>query len=163
MRTSKRLLCVLAVGCLGALAHASAAAACAGANVEASDQSPPAIEDSLLCLINERRTAAGLGPVTPNPKLHQAAAHHSNDMVANGYFAHDAPSGESFIDRITAAGYMKGARSWMVGENLIWGSGEFGTPKSMVQAWMESPAHRANLLRGRFHEIGIAAERGTPS
>jgi uncharacterized protein YkwD len=67
------------------------------------------------------------------------------------------------VDRIESAGYMRGARSWLVGENLVWGSGELSTPANLVRAWMESPAHRANMLRGRFKEIGIGVQRGTPN
>jgi hypothetical protein len=83
-------------------------------------------------------------------------------MVADGYFAHDTPSGVSFIDRIVATGYTRGASYWLVGENLVWGSYSLSTPASMVQAWMDSPAHRANIMRSPFREIGIAAVRGTP-
>jgi uncharacterized protein YkwD len=153
-----------ACGCAAALiaAPAASAADCAGQDLRIDEQSAAEVESSVLCLINDQRASAGLGAVSPNSKLRDAAAHHSNDMVSGGYFAHTSPSGESFIDRITATGYMQGARSWLVGENLVWGSGELGTPASMVQAWMDSPPHRANLLRSQFREIGIAAVAGTP-
>ena len=90
------------------------------------------------------------------------AARHSNDMVQNGFFGHTSPAGSTFIDRIMATGYTRGARSWLVGENIVWGSGGLSTPASMVEAWMESPPHRANLLRGRFREIELSGARGTP-
>jgi uncharacterized protein YkwD len=159
-----RILAVLAIAACAALAHAPVASAsdCAGSEIEADDQSTAEIEASVLCLINERRAGAGLGPVTLNSKLAQAASKHSNDMVSNGFFSHTSPSGGTFIDRITSTGYMKGARSWLVGENLVWGSGNLGTPASMVEAWMESPPHRANLMRGRYREIGLSGVRGTP-
>ena len=159
---------------LGALAIASAcallpaaapaaASSCAGAETETADQMTATVEQSVLCLINQRRAEAGIGPVRLNPKLGQAAARHSNDMVRTGFFAHTSPEGATFIDRIATTGYMRGARSWLVGENLVWGSGGLSTPASMVKAWMKSPPHRANLLRGRFREIGLSAARGTPS
>ena len=50
---------------------------------------------------------------------------------------------------------MRGARSWTVGENLAWGSGTRSTPREIVNAWMKSPGHRANILQRRFREIGI--------
>ena len=58
---------------------------------------------------------------------------------------------------------MRGARSWLVGENLVWGTGRLSTPASMVAAWMDSPPHRANLLRSRFREIGLSGVLGTPN
>ena len=164
MSPRSRLAAVLGITMLGALGAAAPAAAshCPGAAVYAAEQSTGQIEESLHCLINERRAEGGLGSVRVEYRLRAAAERHSQDMVANGYFAHDAPSGASFIDRIVATGYTRGVSSWVVGENLVWGSYSLSTPESMVQAWMDSPAHRANLMRGRFRELGIAAVRGTP-
>ena len=84
-------------------------------------------------------------------------------MVSQGYFEHTSPAGVTFIDRIAATGYTQGARSWVVGENLVWGTGPLSTPAShWSPSWMNSPPHRENLLRARFREIGIAAVAGTP-
>ena len=165
MSSRGRLLATLAVGCVGALAAAPAEAAstCADAESPASGQSVGQVERSVHCLVNQERTKAGIAQVRPNKKLGSAASRHSNDMLSGGFFSHTSPAGDSFIDRITATGYMRGARSWLVGENLVWGSRERSTPASMVAAWMDSPTHRANLLRSRFREIGISAVRGTPS
>jgi hypothetical protein len=57
---------------------------------------------------------------------------------------------------------MHGARSWTVGENLVWGNGPLSTPQALVTAWMNSPPHRENLLRPAFRELGVAALVGTP-
>jgi len=83
-------------------------------------------------------------------------------MISEGYFEHTSPSGLTFIDRIDDTGYMHGARSWQVGENLVWGTGPLSTPLALVAAWMNSPPHRENLLGPAFREIGIAAVAGTP-
>jgi uncharacterized protein YkwD len=144
-------------------APAAASADCAGAEVESVDQNTVALEASILCLINEERANSGVGPVRLNAKLAQAASRHSNDMVSQGFFSHTSPNGSSFISRITSTGYMKGARSWLVGENLAWGAGSLSTPANLVDAWMDSPPHRDNLLRGRFREIGLSGVRGIPS
>ncbi len=87
---------------------------------------------------------------------------HSADMVRKGYFGHTSPTGVGFIERIVETGYTHKARTWLVGENLVWGSGGLSTPAELVQAWMNSPPHRANLLRSRFRDIGIGVVRGTP-
>lgn len=155
----------IAAASIGLLLSAPAAASadCAGADLRSADQNTVALEESILCLINERRASAGVGPVRLSFRLAQAASRHSNDMVSSGFFSHTSPSGSTFIDRITSSGYTKGARSWLVGENLAWGAGSLSTPANLVEAWMESPPHRANLLRGRFKEIGLSGVRGTPS
>jgi uncharacterized protein YkwD len=152
---------VVAASALVAAAPA-AASSCVGADTEADELSQTAIENSVTCLINEERAKAGVRPVHSSPALRHAGLGHSQDMVRDGYFEHTSPSGRTFIDRITNTGYMRGARRWLVGENLVWGSGSQGTPRAMVDGWMGSPAHRANLLRGRFREVGVAAVRGTP-
>ncbi|MGH2983815.1 MAG: CAP domain-containing protein [Solirubrobacterales bacterium] len=140
----------------------AAASNCAGADAEAEALSQTHLESTITCLINEERAKAGLRTVRSSGSLRQAALGHSQDMVQNGYFEHTSPSGQTFTDRITKSGYMRGARRWLVGENLVWGSGSQSTPRAMVDGWMGSPPHRANLLRGRFREVGVAAVRGTP-
>ncbi len=163
MSPRNRLAAALACGAIAALATAApAAASCPDADTYASQQGTAQLEESLRCLINERRATEGLAPVRPEARLRAAAQNHSDDMVSSGYFAHDTPSGVSFIDRIVATGYTRHASSWLVGENLVWGTQSLSTPQSMVQAWMDSPTHRANLMRPQFREMGIAAVRGTP-
>ena len=152
----------IAAVCAFAQVPAAAASSCPGAETEAEGQSTAELEQSVLCLINQRRDAAGVGRLKTSAQLAEAAAKHSSDMVEKGYFDHTSPTGSTFVDRISATGYMRSARSWLVGENLVWGSGELSTPGSLVESWMESPPHRANLLRGRFREIGLAGARGTP-
>jgi uncharacterized protein YkwD len=140
----------------------AASSSCAGVEAEAQVLSPTQLESRITCLINEERAKAGLRSVRYSGRLQQAALSHSQDMVRRGYFGHTSPSGKTFVDRITAAGYTRGARRWLLGENLVWGRGPGSTPQAMVDDWMGSPPHRANLLRARFREIGVAAVRGTP-
>ena len=63
-----------------------------------------------------------------------------------------------FAARIRKAGY----RGYTLGEDLAWGSGTLGTARAIVAAWMHSPGHRANILNGRFREIGLGVARGAP-
>ncbi len=118
---------------------------------------------SILCLVNEKRAAAGIGTVYSNPQLEAAAFVHSKDMVSKGFFAHTSPEGIDFVQRISDTGYTRGAGSWVTGENLAWGAGLLSTPAQIVLGWMESPPHRTNLLNGQFRDIGIAVVRGTPA
>jgi uncharacterized protein YkwD len=115
-----------------------------------------------LCLLNKERAQRGLGKLRLSRKLGRAARHHSADMARRGYFSHDSRSGESFLDRIRRAGYLRRARQWYVGENIAWGTGALATPRSIVRAWMNSPGHRANILNGRFHHIGVGISYNAP-
>jgi uncharacterized protein YkwD len=103
-------------------------------------------ETALLKEINRVRATHGLGSLAFDPALARAARAHSREMSANGVFAHGAFR-ERMI-RFHAAGPL-------LGENLAWGSGEYGTPQGIVKAWLASPAHRANLLRPGFRRIGL--------
>ena len=163
MGARARILSALAAVAILGIAPASAAAECAEEGPEAADLSEFQIETSVTCLINERRSDSGIGRVRDNVRLRHAAVEHSQAMVSQGFFSHNSLNGRSFVDRIELSGYMRGARSWYVGENLVWGSGELSTPAKLVEAWMDSPAHRANLLRGRFKEVGLGVQRGTPN
>ncbi|HKH22550.1 MAG TPA: CAP domain-containing protein [Solirubrobacterales bacterium] len=164
MSAVKRIVCVVALVSAWALLPTASAAAsnCPNTEVQVDNLSTEGMESSIGCLVNEERTAHGLAPVQPNSSLREAALSHSREMVVQSYFDHTSPAGTTFIDRIEAAGYMRSARSWTVGENLVWGSGPLSTPQSLVTAWMNSPPHRENLLRARFREIGIGAVVGTP-
>jgi uncharacterized protein YkwD len=76
-------------------------------------------------------------------------------MLRRHYFSHTSLSGETFVARIRRTGYMQGVHRWRVGENLALGKPDWGTPSTVVRAWMHSPAHRANILNSHFREIGI--------
>lgn len=114
---------------------------------------------SVLCLHNAERAAAGLRPLAWNARLAAAADSHARDMVVRAYFAHVSPEGAGPAQRIAAAGYAAS----LVGENLAWGEGRLATPSVTVRGWMDSPGHRANLLRPDFREVGIALVRGDPT
>jgi uncharacterized protein YkwD len=83
-------------------------------------------------------------------------------MARRNYFSHDTLGGGSFVDRIRRTGYLSGARSWMVGENLAWGSQHNSRPSTIMRLWMNSPGHRANILNASFREIGIGVAYDAP-
>jgi hypothetical protein len=84
-------------------------------------------------------------------------------MVDNKYFAHDSLDGRDLVARLKQVAYIPSSGSWVVGENLAWGSGTLATPKSLVNAWMNSPPHRENLLASDYREVGMGVVFGTPS
>jgi uncharacterized protein YkwD len=160
----RNTLIVIALVAVWALVGTASASAtnCPNADTQANGLTQDQMEGALGCLINEQRASFGLQPVTPNGQLRDAALSHSKEMVSESYFEHTSPAGLTFINRIEQFGYMNGVRSWVVGENLAWGDQELGTPDALVTAWMNSPPHRENLLRGLYNQIGIAAVPGTP-
>jgi uncharacterized protein YkwD len=162
--SAKRILRAIALVSVLALVTSGSATAsgCPNTDIQMTGLSQGQMESSIACLINAERTSRGLAPVQANGDLRQAALSHSSEMVDEGYFEHTSPEGVTFIDRIESTGYMRGARAWVVGENLVWGTGSLSTPQALVTAWINSPPHRENLLKPRFREIGIAAVVGTP-
>lgn len=164
MSRIRKILSVIALAAAWTVVAASSASAadCGPTGTEVSGLNEPQMESSIACLINQERSSHGLRPVSPNGDLRQAALSHSDEMISKGYFEHTSPSGTTFMDRIESTGYIHSARSWTVGENLVWGTGPLSTPQALVTAWMNSPPHRENLLRPTFREIGIAAVPGTP-
>ena len=156
------LVSASAFAVLGAPA-AALAADCANADALPSEISARAASSATLCLINERRAAKRAMPLRAEGTLAQAAEAHAHDMVANRYFSHTSLNGNDFITRVSSLARTSAARRWaLLGENLAWGSGELATPRQIVQAWMDSRGHRANILRRGFRVIGIAVVQGTP-
>ncbi|MGW0765497.1 sigma-70 family RNA polymerase sigma factor [Streptomyces sp. NPDC002676] len=120
-------------------------------------QVPAAPSDTVtqvVALVNKERAAAGCGPVTENPQLEKAAQAHSDDMAARNFFDHTNPDGADPGQRITAAGY----RWSTYGENIARGQ---QTAQSVMDAWMHSPGHRANILNCGFKNIGVGVHKGT--
>jgi uncharacterized protein YkwD len=155
----RRLIAPL-VAATAALALGAPSALAACANTDAAPGSPAAV-DATLCLLNQQRASRGLGPLTESSTLEKAAGKYAADMVARRFFDHVSPGGATFMDRIKSAGWVSSG-SWTAGENIAWGSGSLATPASIVDGWMHSAGHRANILNGAFTQIGIGIEDGAP-
>jgi uncharacterized protein YkwD len=138
-------------------APALAGGGCAGASSRPTPARAAEFSGTTLCLLNRERSRHGLGHLHSNSALALAAWRHSRDMTQHNYFAHG-----DFVSRLQRAGYFRGRRSWSVGENIAWGSGSNATPRAIVSMWMHSPGHRANILNGGFHEIGVGLVAGAP-
>lgn len=108
----------------------------------------------IIGLSNQQRTSRGLAALGTNAKLNQAAAAKAQDMINRNYWAHYAPDGTSPWYFITQAGYSYAT----AGENL---AKDFNTSGGVVNAWMNSPAHRDNILNTGYTETGVAVLNGT--
>ena len=111
----------------------------------------------MLRLVNVQRASAGCAALQSNPVLVGVARAHSQDMGEHGYFSHDSQDGRSPFDRMRAAGYQGG----LMGENIAAGQ---PTPAAVMDAWMNSAGHRANILNCGYHVIGIGVAKvaGSP-
>ncbi len=112
----------------------------------------PDLEKQMLDLVNQERQTAGLPPLQPDPELTEVARKHSADMFARGYFAHDTPDGLSPFDRMSQAN----VRFITAGENLALAP----TLQIAHTGLMNSPGHRANILRREFGRVGIGVMDG---
>jgi uncharacterized protein YkwD len=120
------------------------------------------VERRVRCIVNRRRASAGLQPLRYDRCLDRAAEGHARDMVRRHYFAHTSRGGRNLVQRVRAAGYVRRAGHWRLGENLAWGAGRRSTARSIVHGWMNSPPHRANILARGFRDVGVAVVRGAP-
>ena len=105
-------------------------------------------------ITNERRGENDLPPLLDNPVLDKAADTKLQDMFDNQYFEHISPKGVGPGSLAAHAGYSY----VIIGENLAMGT--FESNDALLNAWMSSPGHRANILNSHYEEIGVAVGRG---
>jgi hypothetical protein len=103
---------------------------------------------------NDARSAAALPPLTRSPLLDEAAQLKAEDMAARSYFSHNSPDGRTPWYWYREVGY----QYQYAGENL---AVHFTDSEAVVDAWLKSPSHRANVMNGDYTEIGIGTAKGT--
>jgi uncharacterized protein YkwD len=131
------------------LAAAFAAAVMIGGQAKAGTLSRS--EFALLKVMNEVRSSHGMRALRLDYRLERAARGHSAAMLRTGQFFHGA-----FTARIRN----QGVRAPRVGENLAWGVGVLSRARAVVNMWLASPEHRANLLHAGYRTVGVGALRG---
>jgi uncharacterized protein YkwD len=119
------------------------------------EQQEPLGNDGVLTWTNKYREDAGAKDLVRNETLSKMAALKLDDLFTKQYFEHESPTGVGPSDLANQVGY----DYIVIGENLALGN--FNGDKALVDAWMASPGHRANILNVRYREIGIAVGRGT--
>jgi uncharacterized protein YkwD len=164
-----RLAAMLAAAALAVAAPAAVAddpaatdTTCVGADLQPAAGNVDQVAQATLCLLNLERRVSSLPPLAEQSQLSQASSGYSADMVARQFFDHVSPDGKTLVDRLTAVGYLGSVDTWAAGENIAWGTGDLSTPRSIVQAWMNSPPHRENILDTTFREIGLGIAAGVP-
>lgn len=110
--------------------------------------------DELLRYTNDYRAKNNLPALNLNPQLSASAVSKANYMFANNYWAHNSPDGKTPWEFILQSGYEYS----FAGENL---ARDFNDSQAVVNAWINSPSHRENLLRSEYQDIGFAVINGT--
>jgi uncharacterized protein YkwD len=163
LKASRRLLaCALSIGALYAVAGPAgtpvaapdARAAIVGDCTPLSNWGTPRqdLVQAVLNLVNQNRAASGLGPLKLSPTLTNAALWKSRHMAYFQYMQHDDPAppvARTWYDRVLTCGYSPNAGA---GENIAYG---YQTPDAVMNAWMNSAGHRANILNASYRAIGI--------
>ncbi|MFD7167669.1 CAP domain-containing protein [Streptomyces violascens] len=107
---------------------------------------------TVMSLVNMERAQAGCSPVSASPALASLATAFSNDMAARGFFDHTDPDGRTPWDRAAKAGVQG-----LGGENIARGQAD---AKAVMDAWMNSPGHRANILNCEYKSLGVGVHFG---
>jgi uncharacterized protein YkwD len=116
------------------------------------------LETEVVTLTNNYRTAHGCGALRIDTRLVAAARAHSTDMVTKSFFSHTGSNGSTFVQREASAGYSPGASA----ENIAWG---YRSPQEVVNGWINSSGHRANILNCGSVAVGVGVAYkadGTP-
>jgi uncharacterized protein YkwD len=142
-------------------AWAPSALACQGARLPAASLTADQGRWAVTCLINQKRARNHVKPVHESAPLDVAAQVHTDAMTAQNFFSHEGDGTPE--SRASNAGYMIGARTWGIGEDLFWGSAKRSTPRATVEAWMRSAEHRSVMLSKRFRQVGIGVDHGSPA
>ena len=142
--------------------HASKPKACADADLRPAPGTLARVRAAIVCLHNRIRARRHLPLLKENRRLRRAARRHSRHMVAGRFFEHTTPEGRTMVDRILRSRYVRPNHGWVLGENLAWGTGSLGTPRAVVEAWMDSPGHRGNILERSYRELGVGIVLGVP-
>ncbi|WP_242677281.1 CAP domain-containing protein [Streptomonospora litoralis] len=108
---------------------------------------PSTMAQQVVAIANEERADAGCAPLRVDRRLTAASEAHSRDMAERDYMAHETPEGEGPAERAEDAGY----DAWS-GENVAAG---YTSPESVMEGWMNSPGHRANILDCGNTEVGV--------
>ena len=120
-----------------------------------------AVATATLCLLNGERADAGLAPAQENARSPAPRSSTPTPWSRNQYFEHDTPDGRDPVDRIRATGYIPTTGAGPSARTSPGAPARWPRP-SIVSAWMNSPGHRANILRPEFREIGFGVVIGNP-
>lgn len=115
--------------------------------------SPSGFEEQVVQLVNQERAKAGLKPLTHRADVKNVAQKKAEDMINSNYFSHTSPNYGSPFDMLKTFGISYSS----AGENIAKGQ---KTPQEVMNAWMNSSGHRANILKPEYDSIGVGFYQG---
>ncbi|QGQ46532.1 CAP domain-containing protein [Metabacillus sediminilitoris] len=121
--------------------------------LKASASSPSGFEEQVVQLVNQQRAKAGLRPLTHRADVKNVAQKKAEDMINSNYFSHTSPNYGSPFDMLKTFGISYS----YAGENIAKGQ---KTPQEVMNAWMNSSGHRANILKPEYDVIGVGFYHG---
>lgn len=139
----RRWMMVLAAGLWAFVGLAGQAGAACVAPANVND-----LATQLAAGLNANRESNALGQLSFNAELSQAAMRHACDLSVNNYMDHRGTDGSTSQDRARSMGY----QDCLIAENLAWG---YPDPRTIVSGWMQSSAHRQNMLLANVREFGV--------
>jgi uncharacterized protein YkwD len=142
---------------------ASASVACPEDLTPATTATASAAVVAIVCDINVVRVREGLKPLRWDWRLWAPAQQMAEDMGTRHYWSHVTPEGVHLEDRVAPTKYTsQDDGSWLLAENIGWGTAMYSTPLSIVLGWLNSPEHRENLLDPELEDIGVGMFEGSP-
>lgn len=140
------------------------AAKCPGASRSPKRLSRRKARNLVVCLVNRRRSKAGVRRLKKKSKVVRAATRHTKRMKRTNCFSHTCPGEPALPIRLHKTDYLPCGCSWGVGENIARGKGRNqASPRAVVARWMRSGSHRSTLLNGAFEHVGVGFRRGGPT
>ena len=110
-------------------------------------------ENTVAAMINNVRVQNGLNAIAANGLLNEVASIRSQDLISRNYVSHYTPEGTNVFDVMRA----NGVSFSYAGENLAQSApASVGTPEGFLNAWLNSPTHKANILRAQYTKIGVS-------
>jgi uncharacterized protein YkwD len=116
-------------------------------------------ERVIRCMHNYTRARTGRAKLAGNSLLQTSSDRKVWDGFRCNAFSHNA-CGLPTLHHVHGVGYTR-CGSWRAGENIAYGTGSYGSVRSIMRSWLNSTNHRTNILDRRFREIGLAVRKGT--
>jgi uncharacterized protein YkwD len=139
---------------------ASASVACPTDLVQPTTANADDAAFALLCDMNQLRQENGLKPLRWDWRLWYGAQQHATDMATRHYLSHFTLEGRGITDRIEPTGYIPDDPTWLLAENLGFGTQMLSSPLAIALGWMNSPPHRENLLDPEMRDAGVGIAEG---
>ena len=153
------LMSLIAAGPAGALDVSRLIAPTSACSGQRDAAAPAAVQErAMRCMTNYARRHARRGRLLDSSKLDASARMKSRDIVRCDSFSHYA-CGRDFTYWMKRVGYLR-ASCWRAGENIAWGSGSYGSVRSIFGAWMHSGPHRENILSPGYESFGVGLDVG---